>query len=61
MFKEVSYIYDDLIKEIDTCKQSLIDCIQKQHDAGRIRILKKSKPYRVGTQFYTNVRYVRNK
>ncbi len=61
MFKQVDYIYDDFIKEIDTCSQSLLDCIQKQHEAGRIRVLKQSKPYKVGSDFYTNIRYVRNK
>jgi len=61
MFKHVSYIYSDLIIELDTCSQSLLDCIKKQHEAGRIRILKQSKPYKVGSDFYTNIRYVRNK
>ena len=61
MLKFCSWIFSDLIIELDTCKQSIIDCVEKQHKNGRIRILKKSKPYKVGKDLYTTIKYVRNK
>ena len=60
MFNKCSYIYSDLIIAIDTCNTQVLNCIKKQNDAGRIRVLSKSKPYRVGNQLYTLIKYVRN-
>ena len=57
MFKECSWIFSDLIIELDTCNKSIIDCFDKQEKQGRIRILKKSKPYKVGKNLYTNIKY----
>ncbi len=61
MFNKCSYIYSDLVIELDTCNLNVLNCIKKQENAGRIRVLSKSKPYKVGSDFYTNVRYLRNK
>jgi hypothetical protein len=60
MFKNSSYIYSDLIIAIDTCNINILNCIKKQQESGRIRVLSKSKPYKVGNQLYTLIKYVRN-
>ncbi len=63
MFKNVdcNFTNSGLAIVIDTCSQSIIDCVKKQENAGRIRVLKKSKPYKVGKDLYTTIKYIRNK